>query len=64
MKSSPLMPGRVREARGGAWLGEAEAEKGEIGGDEVRGLSWAEGGENFKQKGLPGIPKGRVAGQR
>lgn len=51
---------------GGAWPGEAEAEKGEIGGDEVGSLSWAEGGEeNFTQKeGLPGIPKGRVAGQR
>lgn len=36
---------------GGAWPGEAEAEKGEIGGDEVGSLSWAEGGEeNFTQK--------------
>lgn len=55
------MPGRVREARDGAWPGEAEAEKGEIGGDKVRGLSWAEGGEeSFQTEGRVCLASRRV----
>ena len=39
---------------GGAWPGEAEAEKGEIGGDEVGSLSWAEGGEEDRGEMVAG----------
>lgn len=55
------MRGRVREAGDGAWPCEAEAEKGEIGGDEVRGLSWAEGGEeSFQTEGRVCLASRRV----
>ena len=55
------MRGRVREAGDGAWPCEAEAEKGEIGGDEVRGLSWAEGGEeSFQMEGSAWHPEAMI----